>query len=141
MEEVKLRRMLVRADSNSSPVDKERFVQQVENIRKKISSCNDFDQVAKRAGYLRDTKLGRLKLKELTPMIRKEIRNLPIGQPSIPIQVGDNIAIFTVCQRWSPSSILDRPQIHQKIFREKLDILARRFLRDMRINAIIDIRI
>ena len=141
MEEVDLRRMLLQPSSNDPVGDKARFAKRIENIRKKISSCNDFDQVAKRAGYSSDTKLGKLKLKELSPKIRKNIRNLPIGQPSLPIQVGDKIVIFAVCQRWRPSRVPDRPQIHQKIFREKLDILARRFLRDMRANAIIDIRI
>ena len=140
-EEVNLRRMLLPATPNDPVGDRGGFARRIENIRKKISSCNDFDQVAKRAGYRSDTKLGRLKLKELSPNIIKKIRNLPIGQPSLPIQVGNNIAIFAVCQRWIPSRIPDKVQIHQKIFKEKLDVLARRFLRDMRVNAIIDIRI
>ena len=141
MEAVDLRRMLLQASSNDPVGNRAKFAKRIETIRKKISSCNDFDQAAKRAGYSRDTKLGRLKLKELSPKIVKEIRNLPIGKPSLPIQIGNNIVIFAVCQRWRPSRVPDRPQIHQKIFREKLDILARRFLRDMRANAIIDIRI
>ena len=141
MEEVNLRRMLLRATPNDPVGDRGGFAKRIETIRQKISSCNDFDQVAKSAGYSPDTKLGRLKLKELSPKIVKKIRNLPIGHPSLPIRIGDNIAIFAVCQRWIPSRAPDRLQIHQNIFKEKLDVLARRFLRDMRVNAIIDIRI
>ncbi|MEC9022251.1 MAG: peptidylprolyl isomerase [Pseudomonadota bacterium] len=141
MEEVNLRRMLLGATPNDPVGDRGGFAKRIEKIREKILSCNDFDQVAKTAGYSPDTKLGRLKLKELSPKIVKKIRNLPIGRPSLPIRIGNNVAIFAVCQRWIPSRIPDRLQIHQNIFKEKLDVLARRFLRDMRVNAIIDIRI
>ena len=140
-EEVNLRRMFFRSSLKGSAGNRENFVRRIENIRKAISSCNEFDQVAKKAGFTGETKLGRLKLKELSSEIAKEIKNLPIGQPSLPIQVGENVTIFAVCQRSSPFPSSDRDQVRQKLLKEKLDIVARRFLRDMRANAIIDIRI
>ena len=140
-EEVNLRRMFFRSSLKGSAGNRENFVRRIENIRKGISSCNEFDQVAKKAGFTGETKLGRLKLKELSSEIAKEIKNLPIGQPSLPIQVGENVTIFAVCQRSSPSPSSGRDQVRQKLLKEKLDIVARRFLRDMRANAIIDIRI
>ena len=140
MEVVGLRRMFFKAGSKISSADRNSLAQRVENIRNSISSCKEFDQAAKNVGFSSDTKLGKLKLKELSQEIIKEIKDLPIGRPSSPIQIGGQMVIFAVCQRWAPSPPIDREQIRQKITEEKLDITARRYMRDIKASAIIDIR-
>ena len=116
------------------------MAQRIENIRNNISSCKEFDQAAKNAGFSGGTKLGKLQLKELSREIIKETKDLPIGRPSLPIQIGEQVVIFAVCQRWNPSPSFDREQVRQTISKEKLDITARRYMRDIKVSAIIDIR-
>jgi len=140
MEVVDLRRMFFKAGSKISREDRNSLAQRIESIRNSISSCKEFDQAAKNAGFSSDTKLGKLNLKELSREIIKETKDLPIGRPSLPIQIGEQMVIFAVCQRWSPSPSFDREQVRQTISKEKLDITARRYMRDIKVSAIIDIR-
>jgi peptidyl-prolyl cis-trans isomerase SurA len=64
--------------------------------------------------------------------------SLPIGQPSAPMEVPGGLGILVVCQR--TDSGVDRAKIRDRLSGQRLDMLARRYMRDLRRSANVDIR-
>jgi len=63
------------------------------------------------------------------------------NQISTPLRAPNGVMLLMVCDRVAQSAELPgRNQIKERLFREKLDLLARRYLRDLRRAAFLDIR-
>ena len=139
---VALRRILVPLAKNAAPADVDAKKQELEQASKAIKSCDD---VAKVAGELKapgTTDLGSLRLADLAPALQPVVADLPIGQPSAPIALDNGVAVMVVCQRTDPATagLPSRDDIQQRILGEKLDGESRKYLRDLRQAAYIDIR-
>ena len=66
---------------------------------------------------------------------------LQANQMSQPLRGPNGVMLLMVCERESQTAGLpSRAQIKDKLFREKIDLLARRYLRDLRRAAFLDIR-
>ncbi len=70
--------------------------------------------------------------------MRDAVAGLDIGQPSQPVRVDGGIVVLMVCDR--ENSGIDRELIRQNLVQERLNMLARRHLRDLRRSAHVDIR-
>lgn len=106
---------------------------------KKVTSCADVAAVAKEMGAAENTDLGTQNASELPGGLRKIAEEQPIGQPTEPIQVPGGIAVFFVCEREDIG--VDRRMVEERLVREKLEVLARRYMRDLRRSANIEVRI
>jgi peptidyl-prolyl cis-trans isomerase SurA len=109
------------------------------DARQRISDCSGLDELAREIGSPGSGDLGTLKLSDLSPDLRKAVKDLPIGQPSQPHLIQGNMTLLVVCGR--EESGIDRKRIHQRLVLERLDMLARRYMRDLRRSANVDIRI
>lgn len=105
----------------------------------KVTSCDNVAAVAKDMGAAENTDLGTQNAAELPGQLRKIAQEQPIGQASEPIQVPGGIAVFFVCEREDVG--IDRKRVEERLVREKLDVLARRYMRDLRRAANIEVRI
>ena len=56
-----------------------------------------------------------------------------IGQPSPPVEVPGGLGILVVCER--TDSGVDRAKIRDRLSGQRLDMLARRYMRDLRRSA------
>ena len=63
-----------------------------------------------------------------------------LGKPSKPLINTEKIQIIMVCERQT-SKQLTRNQIRETLLRQRVDMLSRRYLRDLRRSAFIDLRI
>ncbi|MEK9684601.1 MAG: peptidylprolyl isomerase [Rhodospirillaceae bacterium] len=117
-----------------------RLVAQLESITRSTLGCSNFDKAALSAGFNIPPKETKFKLGDLDQKIREAIRKLPIGVPSDPTRIGSKIGIFMVCSREETSSNVQKEQLRQQLRREKLDVIVRRYIRDLRASALIDIR-
>jgi peptidyl-prolyl cis-trans isomerase SurA len=90
-------------------------------------------------GAAENTDLGTQNAAELPGQLRKIAEDQPIGQASEPIQVPGGIAVFFVCSREDLG--IDRKVVEDRLVREKLEVLARRYMRDLRRAANIEVRI
>jgi peptidyl-prolyl cis-trans isomerase SurA len=113
---------------------------QLESITRSTLGCSNFDKAALSAGFNTPPKETEFKLGDLDQKIRKAIRKLPIGVPSAPTRIGSKIGIFMVCSREETSSNIQKEKLRQQLRREKLDVIVRRYIRDLRASALIDIR-
>jgi peptidyl-prolyl cis-trans isomerase SurA len=104
-----------------------------------MAGCESFDALAREHGSPGSGDLGTLKLSELPEDLRRVIEPLPVGQTSAPVQVAAGISLLLVCSRQEDG--IDRDKIRDSLIGQRLDMLARRYLRDLRRAATVDIRL
>ena len=108
-------------------------------LRSRIEGCEGFDELARQYGSPGSGDLGTLKMSEMPRELRGIVGPLPIGQPSAAIRVPTGLSILLVCSRDFDG--IDRERIRQSLVNQRLDMLARRYLRDLRRSASVDIRL
>jgi peptidyl-prolyl cis-trans isomerase SurA len=90
----------------------------------------------------RPAHLGDYQMKDLSPQIRELIEPLKTGEASQPLTLPDGVLVVMVCSRDEPKSTLpNRNQIETMLENQRLGMLARRHLRDLRLSSIVDLRI
>ena len=105
-----------------------------------IQSCAQADALAIEIGGQTSESAGDLTIDALPEQIRELARNQPIGQPSEPIVSSGAANVLVVCLR-EQSDGLGRDQIADRLLRERLELEAQRYLRDLRRAANIDLRV
>lgn len=87
--------------------------------------------------------VGRLKVSDLAGPLQQAVIGLTPGQISEPLQGQGGIMMLMVCDRQAPeaAALPDREAVRNRLFGQKLDLLARRYLRDLRRAAFLDIRV
>lgn len=110
-----------------------------EAARQQIKSCSSADTIAKQLGSPGSGDLGSVKLGDLPAATQNAVGSLAIGQPSQPIRLANGISVLIVCDRQDGG--IDRDRIEQQLMNQRLEVLARRYLQDLRQSANVDIRI
>lgn len=92
-------------------------------------------------GNAKAVKVGRVSVADLAPALQVPILELNANQISGPIRTQTGVLMFMVCDRDAPAELMpDREKIRQQLVLAKLNLLARRYLRDLRRAATVDIR-
>ena len=74
--------------------------------------------------------------------VRDAITELSVGKISAPVSTSKGISLFMVCQREKlKNNLPKREEIVNQIRRGRLGMMSRRYMRDLRIAAIVDIRV
>jgi peptidyl-prolyl cis-trans isomerase SurA len=74
--------------------------------------------------------------------MRNAVVNLQAGEASKPVRLPTGLSVIMVCARTDPpNDIPGRDEISPRLRAQKLEILARRYLRDLRRDAFIETRI
>jgi peptidyl-prolyl cis-trans isomerase SurA len=108
-------------------------------LRPRIGGCENFDALAREFGSQGSGDLGTLKLSELPENLRRAVEPLTVGQASAPMRSSAGISLLLVCSRQDDG--IDRERIRASLIAQRLDLLARRYLRDLRRAANVDIRL
>lgn len=113
-----------------------------EKIRAAISSCADLPELVKAIGATQSGNLGKIKLRDLPEPLRGAVRDLKTGTPSAPVlSSGGKLLILTVCARSEPKIKLpNRREVRNRLRNKQFGLLARRYLRDLRRSAYVDLR-
>jgi len=106
-----------------------------------VRGCEDFDVLAQEMGSEESGDLGRVKVADTPAQFRETILALDVGEASPPVRTENGIHVFMVCERVQPEAPdPDRRAIENSIGQARLSMLARRYLRDLRRDAVVDIR-
>jgi peptidyl-prolyl cis-trans isomerase SurA len=117
-------------------------VAQMRNDFSGVNGCEAFQAKVKELGVTANPDLGEVLLNRLPDAMRQVVSALPDGQVSSPIRAADGVAVMMVCSRQDAGGDgVDRDQIRASLGEQKLDMMQRRLLRDLRSNAYIDIRL
>jgi peptidyl-prolyl cis-trans isomerase SurA len=113
-----------------------------ETVRETVSGCADLGRVAKELGVPPPTDPQELRIGDLAPRIREVVTPLKVGEASAPMRVDPGLLMVMVCVRQdAPSNMPSRDDISESLMRQRLDVLARRYLRDLRRASFVDVRV
>jgi len=127
---------------NGTDADKQRVVAMAQQVSETVKSCGELTKVGQErapqsSGEVRDIKLGTLPRE-----LQERIAPLQIAEASKPILAQGGVAVVMVCERKAPpSQIPTKEQLGNNMARARLETLARRYLRDLRRSAFVDMRV
>ena len=139
-----LRQIFLPLPRQSGPADIEGQIDLANTVRDTASSCKDFSTLAKQVGSPRPPHLGRFSLRDLSPVIRNVVKNVQAGKISDPVKTPDGVLILMVCSRDGGGGVIKLPardDIADKLMRERMALSARRYMREIRLSAVIDVRV
>ncbi|HHZ67624.1 MAG TPA: hypothetical protein EYN52_06910 [Alphaproteobacteria bacterium] len=114
----------------------------VEEIRDNIRGCEDMASLVEELKSDASGDLGWVSLGDLPDVFRGPLLNLEIGVPSAPVRTEFGVHLLMVCERDDPEQNLDRRgTIRARMEATRLEVLARRLLRDLRRSAFVDLRV
>ncbi len=134
-----LKQILIAIPSGASEEQRRAAAERAGQARERIAGCAGLDALAGEIGAPGSGDLGTVKLSDLPAPIRDAVVALPIGQPSRPVSVSGGLGVLVVCNR--AESGIDRQRIADRLTAERLDMLSRRYMRDLRRSANVDIRL
>ena len=138
-----LRQIFLPLPRQSAPSDIEAQIDLAKIVRDTASSCSDFSTLAKEVGSPRPPSLGKFALKDLSPAIRQVVKDIPAGKISDPLKMPDGVMVLMVCNRDGGTSVIKLPkrdEIADRLMNERMSLGARRYMRDIRLSAVIDVR-
>jgi len=124
----------------AADADRQRIEAQAKEISASAKSCGEMSKFARERAPQLSRQIARIKASELPAEIQKQVLALKVAEPSPPLTIGGNIGVVMVCDRQDPPGLPTREQVADTLARERLDTLARRYLRDLRRGAYVDIR-
>lgn len=139
---VDLHQITLPLEPGATPAEKSKQKALAEEIRAAISSCADLPELTNSMGAKDSGSLGKIRIGDLPEAMRGAVRNLKIGAPSAPvISTGGKLLILTVCARSDPKiKGPNRRGVRNQLRNKQFNLLARRYLRDLRRSAYVDLR-
>ncbi|MDX2103202.1 MAG: hypothetical protein EAZ99_13600 [Alphaproteobacteria bacterium] len=134
---VALRQVLIPA----TPQTAEEALAAARQIQAQARSCDDLGAAVARRGAPPPVDSPATPITALAPALAEPAANTPVGQAFGPFRAEGGIALMMVCQRTSTGDAQLRDAIRQRLTIERVDVLARRYLRDLRQSAFIDVRL
>jgi peptidyl-prolyl cis-trans isomerase SurA len=140
--EVSLSQILFPYDEVEGPAGAPRLRQEALSLRPQLTDCDTINRVANERQLPGSGALGWLRIGELPPDFARVLVDLPPGEVSEPLQGPAGVHLIMVCdRRGAVRSVPQRDEIAQRLESEQIDRLARRYLRDLRTQAFVDIRL
>jgi peptidyl-prolyl cis-trans isomerase SurA len=128
------------------PVDAEADIDalrvQAAELRDDIGDCAAMADTAAELNAPESGRLGWLRVGDLPPTLRQAVSSLPVGQVSLPLDGPAGVHLLMVCDRRNAQAETpQREQIAERLQRERVERLARRYLRDLRKEAFVEVRL
>ena len=139
-----LRQIFLPLPARAAKDDVQTQIDLAKTVRDTATGCKDFDLLAKEVASSRPPNLGKFALKELAPAIRTVVSNVPAGKISDPVKMPNGVMLLMVCSREGGErkiNLPDRDEVTDRLMRDRLALMARRYMRDIRLAAVIDIRV
>ncbi len=112
-----------------------------DSISETAKSCADMAKLGQESGVTTSAGPIKVKVAELAEEIRPYAEELSLGRASPAISKDDGISVIMVCERDTPANLPQRNEVRQKLARERLNVLMRRYLRDLRLGAFLEVRV
>lgn len=113
----------------------------LEALRGQLKGCDGFEATAGKVDGVLAGDLGEADAKDLAPAFRDAATNLAVGQISEPIRSDQGLHLLVVCsKRSSTAQNLNHDQIENLLIGEQLQMINKRYLRDLRNSASIEVR-
>jgi peptidyl-prolyl cis-trans isomerase SurA len=140
--EVSLSQILLPFDETDGQAAAPRLREQALALRPQLVDCDAVSRIAAERQLPGSGALGWVRIGELPPDFARVLVDLPPGEVSEPLQGPAGVHLIVVCdRRGAVQSAPQRDEIAERLEAEQIDRLARRYLRDLRTQAFVDIRL
>ncbi len=103
--------------------------------------CESVEQVGKSAPELRYADLGTRRGSDFKPQFQRALAGMTAGDVTQPVQTEVGFHILYVCTHEIEGSLLPpRDAVEDRLFQQQLSMVQRRFLRDLRRDATVEMR-
>lgn len=142
-------------DAGASKAKQEKVRQIAIRLYQSVNGCGNLAALAKAEGAT-TVALGPVNVKDLAVDFRKLLEKTPNGRATPPLRAATGVQMFVVCAGGmipgraavaaapagsiKPFQMPTRDEIQQRLYGQELSMMARRYLRDLRRDASIDIR-
>lgn len=127
------------ADANDAL--KTKRLQEAEDVRAAFSGCDSLESLVTSVKDSGLNDLGVITAGQIAPEIRQAVLSLQSNEVSQPILGPDNVTLIAVCNRRDDEGQMpSQAEIEDRLFNQELSMLARRYLRDLRRDAVVEYR-
>ncbi len=126
---------------NATAADRSSVQALAETVRETVMGCADLDRVAGEMKIPPPVRVPDVRIGDLAAVTRDRIRPLKVNETTELTPSDGGFGMAMVCVRTEPQSNLPTAaDIEDNLIRQRLDTAARRYLRDLRRVAVVDIR-
>jgi peptidyl-prolyl cis-trans isomerase SurA len=111
-----------------------------QQLSETANSCADLPNLAKEVRGAQVSDVGSGKIADMPQDVRDIVGNLTVGKASPPLRTAQGVRILMVCKRDGGSGP-SRDDVGNALLQQRLELLARKLMRDLRQQAVVDIRI
>jgi peptidyl-prolyl cis-trans isomerase SurA len=115
-------------------------IREAEEVRSVARDCPTLLNIGKEKAPQLSSE-GKIHESRIAPEMRNVIGGLPVGQVSQPIVQNNGVGVIMVCGKSESGAGTTREEITQSLIRLRLDTISRRYLRDLRRNSYVDVRV
>lgn len=126
----------------ASNISRDDLLRDAASLRASISNCQNLHATIDQkfpAWHWQD--YGDVNLDKTPSWLSDKLQGLPVGSSTIPMATDKGAIIFFICNRRGGDDGINREAITNAIGTQKLELQARRLLRDLRRDAYLDIRL
>ena len=132
--QVDLQQIIIRTAPDVA-AQRQRIAAQAATLRE----CANIGQLASAVGATDTGSLGKVRIGDLPPPVKRVVAPLEVGRASEPVQTENDLRVLVVCDKTVPEVKMPTPaEIEDFLSNQRLAMMARRYLRDLRRDAIID---
>ena len=140
-EKIEYRQMTIPIPPTASNVEVQNLYLAALEIPKTISSCDEFAQEGKRFKANGMNRNRTVFSDQITGWLSEVLTTAEIGIPSVPYKVDNGLQLFIICGRKNINSVtISRQEVEGRMRRGKINMLAHRYMRDLRRSAYLDLR-
>ena len=119
-------------------------IAEAQSAKTSAKNCEELLKIGKEKGSPQLSSEGRLRADQVTPAMRNIVLGLEAGQTSPPIVQKNGVGVIMMCEKATTAAaptVPSRDEIAETLLRQRLETLARRYMRDLRRTAFVDVRV
>lgn len=119
-------------------------IAEAQNAKTAAKNCEEFLKIGKEKGSAQLSSEGRIRIDQISPALRSLVLGLQPGQSSQPIVQKNGVGVIMMCDKAAATpapTVPTREEVADSLMRQRLDALARRYMRDLRRTAFVDVRV
>jgi peptidyl-prolyl cis-trans isomerase SurA len=150
---ITIAQVIIPLPEGASKAKEEQVRQQSIEIYRAINGCSGAAAIAKARGA-RYSMIGQMSTKDLAPQFVKILEQTPNGRSTPPLRGAAGVEMYVICAGGMipPPSVgnagptvthqelVSKEEVENRLFSQELSMLARRYLRDLRRDATIEMR-
>lgn len=138
--EITLARLVLPFQGQPSQAQAEALIIEARNASQDVISCEGLSSVAETYATGALAAPQTVALRQLPEGLRTLVETQPVGVPTEPVASQEGVIVFMVCERENMEGFA-RNNMREQLVNERVDLLQRRYLRDLRSAAFVEIRL